>query len=404
MQNIKIGLLKEGKLPIDTRVALTPQQAAQLKNKFPSLEIVCQTSPIRAFKDQEYADQGIDVVEDLSHCDILLGIKEVPVEDLIAGKTYCFFSHTIKEQPYNRYMLQQIVEKKIRLIDYERLLYPGGERVIAFGRYAGIVGAYNTIYTYGQKFGLFDLKRAKDCHEYDELKQEFNKIKLPAIKIVLTGTGRVANGAAEVLEQMKIKKVKAKDFLQEKFDQPVYTQLSMEDYHQHKTKKKFELQHFYNNPGQYISTFEQYWKEADILISGVYWDSRAPLLFTIKDMQRSDFRIKVIGDITCDIDGSIPSTKKPSTIDEPVYDFNPKKNNLEPAYSSSSNISVMAIDNLPSELPRDASRDFGQILLDKVIPALLSGEEDEMIANATITENGGLTAPYQYLHNYVFGH
>lgn len=403
MHNIKIGLLKEGKKPQDSRVALTPYQAAKLKSDHPQVEIVCQTSSIRAFKDQEYADQGIDVVEDLSDCDLLLGIKEVPVEDLIPDKTYCFFSHTVKEQPYNRYLLQSIVEKNIRLIDYERLLNAKGERVIAFGRYAGIVGAYNSIYAYGQKFGLFHLKRAKDCYEYEEVKQEFDKVKLPGIKIVLSGTGRVANGAVEVLEGMNIKRVQPNELLEKEFNHPVFTQLSVADYHLPKGKRQFNINHFYQNPGEYKSAFEPYMKSADLLISGVYWDPRAPVLFTMDDMQRPDFKIKVIGDITCDIEGSIPSTKKASTIEEPFYDFNPKNNNLEPPFSGGNNVSVMAIDNLPSELPRDSSSDFGQTLLYQVIPELLSESESEMISNATITEQGHLTAPYQYLHNYVFG-
>lgn len=403
MRKIKIGLLKEGKKPIDNRVALTPQQAVDLKSRFPQIEVVCQTSSVRAIKDQEYAEYGIDVVEELSDCDILLGIKEVPIENLIENKTYCFFSHTIKEQPYNRYMLQQIVEKKIRLIDYERLMDKNGQRIIAFGRYAGIVGAYNTIYTYGHKFGLYDLKRAKDCYDYDEVKKEFEKVKLPPVKIALTGTGRVAGGAVEVLEGMKIKKVTADEFLNQDFKYPVYTQLKVEDYHQPKDKKSFDLGHFYENPEQYISTFDQYMTRADILISGVYWDPQAPVLFTVEDMLKPEFKIKVVGDITCDIEGSIPSTKKASTIDEPIYDFDPKNNAVQPPFSRTSQVSVMAIDNLPSELPRDSSRDFGQILLDKVIPALTSGEESEMIYNATITENGHLNAPYQYLHHYVYG-
>ena len=403
MHNIKIGLLKEGKVTPDSRVALTPQQAAQLKANYPQVEVVCQTSPVRAFKDQEYADQGVDVVEDLSDCDLLLGIKEVPMEELIENKTYCFFSHTVKEQPYNRYLLQQIVEKKIRLIDYERLLSARGDRVIAFGRYAGIVGAYNSIYTYGQKSGLFHLKRAKDCYEYDEVMQEFEKVDLPAVKIVLTGTGRVASGAVEVLEGMKIKRVRPQELINKSYDYPVYAQLSVADYHQPKRKKEFDQEHFYKNPGEYTSAFQPFMKCADILISGVYWDPKAPALFTVKDMQQPDFKIKVIGDITCDIEGSIPSTKKASTIDEPVYDFNPKKNSLEPPFSSTGNVSVMAIDNLPSELPRDASHDFGKTLLEAVIPELLSDTNSEMIASATITEHGHLTAPYQYLHNYVFG-
>jgi len=403
MHNMKIGLLKEGKIPYDSRVALTPIQASKLKEKFPGIEIVCQTSPIRSYKDQEYADNGIDVVEDVSDCDLLLGIKEVPIDELVPNKIYCFFSHTVKEQSYNRNLLQKIIEKEIELIDYERIVDEKGQRVIAFGRYAGIVGAYNAIYTYGQKSGLFNLKRAKDCYEYNEVKQEYGKVDLPAIKIALTGSGRVANGAVEVLDDMKIKRVSPQEILEKDFKVPVYTQLTTEDLHQHKKNKDFDLNHFFKNPDQYISTFDRFTSKVEILISGIYWDPRAPVLFTIENMVQPEFKIKVVADITCDIEGSIPSTKRASSLDEPVYDFNPGNNKVEPPFSRGENMSVMAIDNLPSELPRDSSRDFGQIMLEKVIPAILAKDEDPMISNATITKDGHLLSPYQYLHNYVYG-
>jgi saccharopine dehydrogenase (NAD+, L-lysine forming) len=403
MQNMKIGLLKEGKIPYDSRVALTPNQAAKLKEKFPGIDIVCQTSPIRSYKDQEYADNGIDVVEDVSDCDLLLGIKEVSIDELVSNKTYCFFSHTVKEQPYNRNLLQQIIEKEIRLIDYERIEDEYGKRIIAFGRYAGIVGAYNAIYTYGQKFGLFHLKRAKDCYEYNEVKQEYSKVALPPIKIALTGGGRVANGAIEVLDEMTVRRVNPQEILEKDFDEPVYCQLATEDLYQHKENKDFNLNHFFKFPDQYVSTFDRFNSKLDILISGIYWDPRAPVLFTLKDMIQPEFKIKVVADITCDIEGSIPSTKKASSLDEPVYDFNPRKNKVEPPFSSIENVSVMAIDNLPSELPRDSSEDFGQIMLEKIIPAIIAEDEAPMITKATITKDGHLQAPYQYLHNYVYG-
>ena len=209
---IKIGLIREGKIPVDSRVALTPEQVVDLQIKFSEVEVIVQTSDIRCYSDSEYAEKGITVKENIDECDILLGIKEVPVDQLIAEKTYLFFSHTIKKQPYNRQLLQEILKKNIRLIDYEVIRDKKGRRLVAFGRYAGIVGAYNGILTYGIRYNLFNLKRAKDCFDYNELKNEYKKVKLPPVKIVITGTGRVGQGAVEVLEGMRIKRIWPKDF------------------------------------------------------------------------------------------------------------------------------------------------------------------------------------------------
>ena len=400
---MKIGIVREGKVPIDRRVALNPEQAGRLSQMFPGVEVFCQPSEIRCYPDEDYVRQGVTLSEDLSHCDVLLGVKEVPIPELIADKTYFFFSHTIKKQSYNRELLRTILQKNITLIDYETLVNQENQRIIAFGRYAGIVGAYNGIWTYGKRYNLFHLKRASDCLDLEDLKLEYAKIKLPKMKIVITGGGRVAKGAMEVLFGMGIRKVSPADFLTDDFDDPVFTQLSSRDYHLHEDGKSFDRGEFYEHPERFKGDFLKYARKADLLIASAYWHPSAPVLFTVEESMQNDFDIKVIADITCDIEGSIPSTKQPSTIDDPVYDYNPTEDKIEPAFNDEGNITVMAVDNLPCELPRNASTDFGKMLIDNVLPGLINEDEHDIIKNATIAHAGQLTERYHYLQDYVDG-
>ena len=404
MKPIRLGLIREDKVPIDHRVPITPAQAVSIQQQFPHVKVLCQSSSLRCFPDQDYRNAGIEVVDDVSHCDILMGVKEVPTLNLVANKTYLFFSHTIKEQPYNRELLQTILRQNIRLIDYERLTDEAGNRVVAFGRFAGIVGAYNGLYTYGRKFGLYDLKRAKYCFDLAELKREYPKIKLPPIKIALTGGGRVANGAVEVLEGASIRRVSPKELLERTFNEPVYAQLDVTDYNRKVDGSDFEKSEFYEHPERFVPGFPPFAQSIDLLIAGAFWDHRAPVLFTREDMQQADFQIKVIADITCDIEGSIPSTKQPSTIANPVYDYDVAHDQVvDTPYQDKRYVSVMAVDNLPSELPRDASQSFGESLMEYVMSSLLA-KDSGIIAKATITRNGQLAEDYRYLQNYVSTH
>jgi saccharopine dehydrogenase (NAD+, L-lysine forming) len=400
---MRIGIIKEGKIPIDKRVAFTPNQAKEIKRLYNQVDVVCESSKIRCYTDEEYKNEGIEVIHDMQSCDWLFGIKEVPINQLIDNKTYCFFSHTMKKQPYNRNLLRAILEKNIRLIDYEVLKNNRGERLAAFGRYAGIVGAYNALWTYGKRFGTYNLRRAKDCFDLDDLETEYQKIKPGNVKILLTGSGRVGNGSKEVLLGSHIKEVSVNDFLTKSYDYAVFTQLSSQDYHLHKEGKEYNREEFHKNPECYKSDFLKFALTADIFIGGAYWNPKAPVLFTKSDVRKENFRIKVIADITCDIEGSIPTTLKPSSIDDPIYDYNPVSENAEEALSSPENITVMAIDNLPCELPRSASKDFGRDLIDKVIPHILEGDTEQVIYNATIAESGKLTPRFEYLQNYVVG-
>jgi alanine dehydrogenase len=397
-----IGIIRECRLPTDKRAPLSPIQCKALKTKLLNINIFVQPSPHRCFKDEEYLAEGITLQEDLTHCDILLGIKEVPIPLLIPNKTYLFFSHTIKRQAHNRALLQAVLRKNITLIDYETLTNEKGERLIAFGHYAGLVGAYNALWTYGQRFGLYQLKRAYQCFDKGEIFGELSKVKLPPIKIAITGGGRVTGGAIELLDKAGIRKVSSETFVQiTDFQEPVYAQLRSMDYHQHKDKYAFEAENFYKNPQDYESYFLRYTQVTDLLIACAYWHPQAPKLFTIKQMQEPSFKIKVIADVTCDIGGSIPCTQRASTILEPVYDFNPFTQSLENQFSRESNITVMAIDNLPAELPRDASIDFGERLVEKILPHLLGKDKEGIIARATIADLGKLTKQFDYLQDFV---
>ena len=398
----KIGIIKEGKIPIDKRVPLTPQQAKHLKENY-DVEVVVQSSDIRCFTDDDYRNAGLPIVDSLEDCDIILGVKEVPIEKLIPNKTHFFFSHTIKKQEYNRKLLKAILDKKIRLIDWETLTNEAGNRVIAFGRWAGIVGAYNGLWTYGKRYNLFNLRRAHECFDYEDLKTEFKKIQLPNIKIALTGGGRVTKGAMEVLLGAGISQVTPHDFLTQRFDEPVFTQLNSRDYNKRKDGREFLRNEFYKNPELYEGDFLKYTQVTDILIACAYWDPAAPVLFHREDIIKDNFDIKVIADITCDIEGSIPSTKKPSTIDDPIYDYNPSDDEIEQPLVDEGNITVMAVDNLPCELPRDASQSFGDQFLENVVEHLLGDDKKGVIHRATITEAGSLTEKYSYLQDYVDG-
>ncbi|MEM1121906.1 MAG: NAD(P)-dependent oxidoreductase [Bacteroidota bacterium] len=400
---MKIGIIREGKNPPDSRVPLIPSQCAELINN-KQLNLVVQASPIRCYTDQEYKDAGVPVVEKVDDCDVLLGVKEVPIEQLIADKGYFFFSHTFKEQPYNRELLQAILKKNITLMDYEVLTDEQGKRVIAFGYFAGMVGAYNGLLTYGRRSGTFSLKRMKDCYDYAEAKQQFPFIQIPPIKIVLTGTGRVASGAAKVLEDMGIPKVAPNDFIIKEFGHVVFTQLDCKDYAARKDGSTFDLPHFFKNPSDYKSIFQPYTKVANLMINGIYWDSAAPPFFTKKEMKSSDFTIEVIADVTCDIapEASIPATIKPSTIADPIFGYNPfTASEIHPFQQQS--IDMMTIDNLPNELPRDASKAFGEQFIKSVLDDLLSPQKEGVIERGTMTKGGQLTERFAYLQNYVAG-
>ena len=400
---IKIGIIREGKIPSDARVPMTPEQCAEAQVELP-IRIVVQPSPIRSFKDREYTKHGIRLQEDLSDCDVLLGVKEVPVEQLMPDKTYLFFSHTMKKQAYNRPLLRAVLEKKIRLIDYEALTDERGVRLIAFGFYAGIVGAHNALWTWGKRTGDFILPRLSQSHDYAEVLEVYSGLKLPPLRIVLTGNGRVASGAAKNLNDMGLRQVSPKEFLEHDYSDAVFTQIRAVDYAERRDGQPFKKADFYAHGEDFQSKFAPYYRKADIFINGIFYDPKSPKFFTVEETKSLDFKIRVIADITCDImpDSSVPCTLRPSKIAKPVYGFSRKTGQETPPFKQDA-IDVMAIDNLPSELPRDASAFFGRQLLDKILKELLLGRKSSVIRRGMITENGQLTDVFSYLADYVAG-
>jgi len=397
---MKIGILREGKLPRDKRVPFTPAQCVILQREF-GVEVLVQPSDWRGFSDDEYRAAGVQLQEDLSTCDVLLGIKEVPIASLIAGKKYFFFSHTIKKQPHNQKLMHALIAKKIQMIDYECLTDPDFNRIIGFGHFAGIVGAYNGLRGYGLRFGLFDLKPAYQCRDMVELKEELKKVKLPNMKMIVTGNGRVANGAIELLGLLHIRRITPYEFTHYSFREAVYTQLHSYDYNEAKDGAPWDRDRFYKHPEQFRSTFAKFTPHCDLLIHCSFWDPRAPKLFEKTDMKGPEFRVSVIADVTCDIDGSIPSTTKSSSITEPFYGYNPQTQTAVEKPFENSAITVMAVDNLPCELPRDASESYGKELLEKVIPALLGNDPDGLIERGSICKNGDLLPRFNYLRDYA---
>ncbi|MGR6088737.1 MAG: NAD(P)-dependent oxidoreductase [Arcticibacter sp.] len=397
---MKIGIIREGKVPHDHRVPFSPVQCKQIMELFPGTEVVVQPSPFRCYTDAEYLAEGITMAEDLNSCEVLMGVKEVPIELLIPGKKYFFFSHTIKKQPHNQKLMHALLENNIDMIDYECLVDPEGNRVIGFGRYAGIVGAYNGIMGYGEMYKLFKLKPAHLSHDKKELFQGLSQISVPNVKIIITGGGRVAHGAEETMGAMNIRKVTPYEFLNYAFREPVYTQLHSHDYHESIDGKPFSKYDFYNHPEQFRSTFLKYAGVCDVLIHCAYWDMRAPVLFTLKEMSDPMFHISVIADVTCDINGSIPSTTRATTIDDKFYGYNPITGKEEEPFKQGT-ITVMSIDNLPCELPRDASEGFGKNLMERVLPSLLGNDESGLISRATICSNGKLGERFEYLKDYA---
>lgn len=399
---LTIGIVRETRIPPDHRVAISPMLCVELSQQY-DIRFLVQPSPFRVFKDEEYENLGIELKEDLSECNVLFGVKEVHPEALLPDKTYFFFSHTTKKQPHNKRLLQTVLEKGITLIDYEEITDSSKKRLVAFGHFAGMVGAYNALLHYGLRQGYYQLKPAYHCFDFKEMVGEMDKIKLPPVKIALTGDGRVGSSAKEILQLADIQEVTVQQYLTEQFDVPVFCQLKSEDYYQRKDGKPWDTAHFHAHPTAYISQFLRFAYMTDILVAGAFWNPLAPKLFELSDTQQQEFRIKLIADVTCDINGSIPTTVKASSIVDPVYDYNPHNGQVALPYSDPAHITVMAVDNLPCELPRDASESFARQLAQNVFYNLMETDEDLVLQRATIVKKGKLTIKYAYLSDYTMG-
>jgi len=397
----RIGLIRETKTPPDRRVALTPDQALAVKEQFPDIDLVVQSSNIRCFPDQAYRDAGVEVREDLSDRDLLIGIKEVNVQELLSEKHYLFFAHVAKKQAYNRFLLKEIIRKKITLMDYEYLTDEQGNRLIAFGRWAGIVGAYNGLRAWGLRTGSFQLKPAHQCLDREEMNAQLKGLNPGAIRILVTGGGRVGHGAMETLSLTGFKIVTPEEYLFSDADEPLICRIDPWDYAARKDGRPFELHHFFTHPKEYYSTFQPFYTKTDLLIAGHYWDPDSPRLWELSEMSRADFRIRAIADISCDIRGSVPCTIKATKIAEPFYGFDRFRQTETAPFGLPEAITMMTIDNLPGELPRDASGAFGEILMKEILPRLLQGDQNEVINRATIVRNGRLTGRFSYLEEFV---
>ncbi|WP_296145081.1 NAD(P)-dependent oxidoreductase [uncultured Flavobacterium sp.] len=399
---MKFGIIKERKNPPDRRVVFTPEEAANIKKQFPEAEIVIESSDIRIFSDEEYVAQGFEVIKDVSDCDVLFGVKEVPIDSLIPNKKYFFFSHTIKKQPHNRKLLKAILEKNIDLYDHETIVDKDFKRLIGFGRYAGIVGAYNGLRAFGIKFELFNIPKAETLAHKEELIAKLKRQVLPPIKIVLTGTGKAGMGAKEILDGIKIKEVSPENFLSKKYSEPVYTQIDVLEYNKRIDGKPSDKNDFYKNPKEYTSDFERFANVSDIFMAAHFYGNDAPVILTREMLLSKDNAIKIVADISCDVDGPIACTIKASTIAEPLFGYHPGENKEVDVFHPAA-IVVMSIDNLPCELPKDASEGFGEMFMQHVIPAFFNGDKDGILERAKITENGKLTPRFEYLHDYVEG-
>jgi len=400
--SLKFAIIKERKNPPDRRVVFSPQTLAQVRQRFPEATFVVESSDIRVFSDEDYRNYGFEVTEDISDADVMLGVKEVPINALIPNKQYFFFSHTIKKQPYNRDLLKAILAKNIQLYDHETIVDENNYRLIGFGRYAGLVGAYNGFRALGLRDNLFQLPKAEALEDLYALKAVLDSISIPNIKIVLSGTGKVANGAAEILDHLGIKEISHALFLTSEFTEPVYCRIDVMEYAKRADGKVGDRLAFYKDPSGYVSNFMPYAKVADMFIAGHFYGNNAPYLFTRDDAKHPDFKINLVADISCDIDGPVASTIRPSTIEAPFYGYDPQTEN-EVAFDAKDAITVMAVDNLPCELPKDASEGFGETFLQHVIPAFFNDDKDGVLQRAKITENGKLTERFTYLQDYVDG-
>ncbi|WP_026753733.1 NAD(P)-dependent oxidoreductase [Sediminibacter sp. Hel_I_10] len=396
------AIIKERKNPPDRRVVFSPEKLAEAQLQFPKTQFVVEASNIRIFPDKAYADNGFEVLEDVSEADVMIGVKEVPIDALIPNKSYFFFSHTIKKQPYNRALLRAILDKNITLYDHETIITESGSRLIGFGRYAGLVGAYNGFRALGLRDGLFDLPKVEGLADLAAVKRALDQIKLPNLKILLSGTGKVALGAQEILDHLGIQQVSDALYLTNTFQEPVYCMVDVLEYNKRKDGKVGDKFEFYADPSAYESNFMPYAKETDMFIAGHFYGDGAPFLFTREDAKHEDFKINLIADISCDIDGPVASTLRPSTIADPFYGYD-AQTETEVAFNAKNAITVMAVDNLPCELPKDASEGFGDMFLEHVIPAFFNNDQDGVLERAKMTERGKLTKRFAYLQDFVDG-
>ena len=409
-KNPIISIIREARID-ENRTPLTPNQIQTLTNKFPNLQVFVQPSKKRCFKDDDYSKAGAKIKEDISYSDIIFGVKEVEISALIENKTYLFFSHTSKVRKdinqatqdkaitYKKDLLREVIKRKITLIDYENIREISGKgyRYLGFGRFAGIVGCYNTLNLYIKLQQKRSLPRAFEINNYEKIKELISKQSFKKLKILVTGRGRAAKGSLEVLEHANIKQVSLKDYLNNKYDNAVFCNITTSEYIERKDGGDFFSQDFISNPHEYRSKIKKYLLNTDMLLASHYWDPKSPKLFTLSEI--NEFKnLKIVGDITCDINGSVPTTIRPTSIAKPYYSID--KNSFQEISLGNEGIAVMAVDNLPSELSRDSSEEFGNSILSEVLPYLIN-QDDGRINKATTASQGKFCPLFSYLEDFI---
>jgi len=410
-QPFRLGILRESKKPLDLRTPLIPSDCRDLLKANPGLEIRVQPSSFRCFADQYYLDAGCIIQEDMSECNLIIGVKEVALDQLLPEHAFAFFSHTIKAQPYNQDLMRYMVRNRISLYDYELITNESGQRTVAFGYWAGIVGAWHGLRMRGLRSGTFSWPRAVEIGTYQGLQQILkhegyllaNQDSSP-LRVLLCGSGRVGQGAAQVLNDAGFMAFDPQDFLASQGNLPtaihgIYTVLRSKDLFRPKDSSPYTTEAFYTHPQDFESCVKPYLSNADLMVNTIYWNSAAPRYFNASQIQDSEFTVQQIADISCDIEGSVPLTIRPSTIDHPYYGIARDTLRETPAFEPNS-VDIMAVDNLPCELPAEASRDFSAALCRNFLNSLIQNAP-QMPCNFILLDQGNLHPSFEYLKSYA---
>ncbi len=435
MKNV-IGIRRETKDDLERRAPISPDQVKELVEKN-NLKVIVQPASQRKYTDEQYRNAGAILQEDLSECNIIFGVKEVPIPDLIPNKPFVFFSHTIKGQQYNMPLLKSILDQNITLIDYEPVTNEQGKRIIFFGRFAGIAGMIDSLWILGQRLKYegynTPFERIKQAVEYETLEEAENEISAVGKEIAenglpdeltplitgFTGRGNVSKGAQKIYELLPVEKISPGELIDlvesgNYSNRKVYScEFYSPDLYCRKDGAEFNREDFYKHPDLYKSQFEKYIPYLTVLINGIYWEPEFDRLVTKQFItesykQNKKLSLKVIGDITCDIAGSIELTQKATRYDNPCYVFNPEDQKIYDGWEGSGPV-ILAVDKLPTEIPREATTSFGAALL-PFVPKLagtdFSKEFDELdlpeeFRGAVIAHRGKLTPKYEYLYEHI---
>jgi alpha-aminoadipic semialdehyde synthase len=435
-----VGIRRETKDPTEARVPLTPTHVKKIVENH-KINIFVQPSEKRVFKDLEYEKAGANLTDDLSKCDIIFGVKEVPMEELQPNTTYCFFSHTIKGQTYNMPMLQKILDDNITLIDYELIKDETNHRLVFFGDFAGYAGMINSLWVLGQRLKhegfdtpFAEIKQAKEYGSLREAEESISKVgeeikkkalpdDLQPFITVFTGYGNVSKGAQHIYNLLPVVEIHPEDVKHfsevNKYANNAVFKSEFRKPHLYKPKKenaKFNLTEFGLHPDRYANRFEEFIPHLSMIINGIYWEPSYPPLLTKKytrELYNSSVKpkLKVIGDITCDIGGSIELTEKPANSLNPCYVYDFDKDQIIDGWEGNGPV-IMAVDKLPTELPREASESFGDALY-PFVSALVNLDFTKSfakldlpleISKAVITHKGKLTNDYKYLETFLRDH